>query len=91
MAEITGSIHHVNLSVSNLEASTQWYQDLFGLDELARLSDDVGAWSKVILRHHSGLLIGLTEHSRNDSEPFTEWRCGVDHIALAVDTVDELE
>lgn len=101
MADIAGLVHHVNLSVSDLERSTAWYQRLFGLSELARLSADDGEWTKAILRHPAGLLIGLTQHRRNDSAPFTEWRCGVDHFALVVkdrheltaweDRLDELE
>ena len=88
MAEIIGQVHHVNFSVSDLERSTRWYEQLFGATELARLENP--EWSKVILRHPSGLLIGLTQHLRNDGLPFTEWRCGVDHLALVVADFDEL-
>ena len=42
------------------------------------------------LRHSSGLLIGLTQHARNDSKPFAEWFTGFDHIALCVADTDEL-
>lgn len=90
MAEITGSVHHLNLSVSDLERSSGWYQRLLGLSELTRLSAEDGSWSKVLLRHPSGLLVGLTQHRRNDAQPFDEWRCGVDHVALAVTDVDAL-
>lgn len=90
MAEITGAVHHINLSVTDLDRSTQWYQELFGLTEVARLADDDGAWSKVILRHPAGLLVGLTQHRRNDSVPFDESRTGFDHVALAVANRDAL-
>ncbi|HAM01962.1 MAG TPA: glyoxalase [Acidimicrobiaceae bacterium] len=86
MPEITGSVHHINVSVSDLERSRDWYQGLFGLQELARVSDQAGAWSKVILRHPSGLLFGLTMHVMNDSKPFSEWLCGFDHVALTVES-----
>ena len=90
MAEITGCVHHINLSVSHLDRSTGWYRQLLGLTELTRLSAEDGSWTKVILRHPSGLLLGLTQHARNDAQPFTEWRCGVDHIALTVSDPDAL-
>ena len=90
MPEISGAVHHVNLSVSDLERSAVWYRDLLGLSELARLSDPDGAWSKVILTHPSGLLVGLTQHSRNDGAPFAEWLSGVDHLALTVPTAEDL-
>ena len=90
MGEITGAVHHVNLSVTDLDRSARWYGELFGLQELARISADDGSWSKVILRHPSGLLIGLTAHARNESEPFAEWRTGFDHVALTVGGTEEL-
>lgn len=90
MPEINGAVHHVNLSVSDLDRSARWYSELLGLEEVARLAAGDRAWSKVILRHRSGLLIGLTQHSRNRSEPFAEWRSGFDHVALCVDGPDEL-
>ena len=89
MADIAG-VHHINVSVSDLARSTRWYGDLFGLTELARVDDDAGAWSKVILRHDSGLLIGLTEHAHNQSQPFSEFLCGFDHVALLVGNDDQL-
>ena len=91
MGEITGGVHHVNLSVTDLDRSANWYGGLFGLQELARMSADDGSWSKVILRHPSGLLIGLTAHDRNDAEPFAEWRTGFDHVALTVRNGKELQ
>jgi glyoxylase I family protein len=90
VAEIDGTVHHINLSVSDLDHSTSWYRELFALTELTRMSADDGSWSKVILRHPTGLLIGLTQHRINDAQPFDERRCGVDHLALAVPDADSL-
>lgn len=84
MAEITGAVHHLNLSVTDLERSVAWYSQLFGLTTLVRLDDDEHEFSKVILRHPSGLLVGLTAHRANPGDPFDERRSGVDHVALRV-------
>jgi len=89
--EITGAVHHVNFSVSDLEASARWYQELFQLTELARLEHPDGEWSKIVMRHPSGLIVGLTHHRRNDGAPFEEWRCGADHVAFEVGTHAALE
>lgn len=88
MAEIKGIVHHVNLSVSDLDRSTRWYRDQFELTELSRTAND--AFTKVVLRHSSGLLIGLTRHSDNDGIPFIESRTGLDHFALAVESDADL-
>ncbi len=84
MSDITGSVHHVNLSVTDLGRSAAWYADVFGLEQLVKLDDEHGAWSKVILRHPSGLLVGLTAHAANPGDRFDERRTGLDHVALAV-------
>lgn len=90
MPDITGVIHHVNLSVSDLGRSARWYTALLDLTEVMRATAEDDSLTKVILRHHSGLLVGLTEHRRNDGSSFEEWRSGVDHVAFAVSSVDEL-
>ena len=84
MADITGSIHHINLSVTNADRSADWYCEVFGVERFIKLDDEEGRWSKVILRHSSGLLVGLTQHRANDGEAFDEVRTGLDHVAITV-------
>ncbi len=62
MAEITGQVHHVNFSVSDLARSVAWYSQLFEMATVAQLDDEGARWAKVILRDPSGLLVGLTAH-----------------------------
>lgn len=88
MPDITGTVHHVNLSVCDLERSVTWYAKVFDLSELTRTQSE--DWSKVILRHPTGLLLGLTQHQRNDERTFDESCCGMDHLALAVPTTQAL-
>lgn len=90
-SEITGAVHHVNLSVSDLARSRQWYTEVFGLRVVAEMPDPEGRWDKVILGHASGLLVGLTAHRSNTGEPASEVRCGVDHIAFTVRDAPALE
>ena len=84
MTDITGRVHHLNFSVTDLGRSVAWYADVFGLEQLVKLDDEHGAWSKVILRHPGGLLVGLTAHTANPGDAFDEHRTGLDHVALAV-------
>lgn len=90
MSEITGAVHHVNFSVTDIERSQKWYEQLLGLNLVATMQDEGGAWSKVIMRHPGGLMLGLTQHRDNDGAPFSEFRCGVDHLAFAVTDEDAL-
>jgi hypothetical protein len=39
----------------------------------------------------SGLLIGLPQHPANPSDPFSEFRTGLDHLEFEVADRDELE
>jgi len=90
MPDITGAVHHVNLSVSDLDRSIDWYTMVFDLTELMRSQAEDDSLTRVIFRHPGGLLIGLTQHRCNDGTPFEEWRTGVDHLAFTVGSADEL-
>lgn len=83
-------IHHVAINVRDLERSVQWYGDVLGFTPL--FPYDTDAFKRRILRHPSGVVLGLTKHDHPDSEAeFSERRTGLDHIALAVETEDDLQ
>ncbi len=90
MAEITG-YHHLSLTVTDLDRSTTWWTQVLGFAELRRFERD--GMTKVILRHPSaGILLSLTGHGeRAPTEPFSEFRTGMDHLAFAVADRAELE
>lgn len=88
---LTGAVHHVNLSVTDLEASAAWYRRVLGFEPLAAAPDPEGRWDKVILRHPSGLLLGLSAHRENRAEKASEFRTGLDHLALAVPDAASLD
>ena len=91
MSAITG-VDHVALTVSDLERSTEWYQEVFGLVKIAAVEEGGGARRKVVLRHPaSGLRIGLVTHLSRSPDPFDETRIGLDHLSLAVPSQGELE
>jgi catechol 2,3-dioxygenase-like lactoylglutathione lyase family enzyme len=48
-------------------------------------------WTTVLLRHDSGRTIGLLQHRRNDGEPFSEFRTGLDHVEFEVASSEELD
>lgn len=80
-----GDIHHLGLTVSNVEASAAWYVEVLGFRRVGEFESTDGARRKVFLRH-DGLRarLGLTEHRGGSRDRFDETRVGLDHLAFAV-------
>ena len=86
MAQITG-VAHVELSVSDLDASSAWYGALLGAPEVFRIEDTAAELIACALRDpESGMVIAFTQHLRHEPGPFTPRRAGLDHLAFAVAT-----
>ena len=83
-------ISHLDLSVSDAEASAAWYQRVLGLDRMRR-SDLPGRTMIVLLHRPSGLIIGLNQHDDMPEGRFDERRCGLDHVGFAVSERAELD
>jgi catechol 2,3-dioxygenase-like lactoylglutathione lyase family enzyme len=88
MPTITGA-HHVAFTVQDVDASSAWYQDLFGMQPLLQV-DEEAVRIRVLVHPDSGLIVGLREYPGHDDGAFSEFRTGLDHIAFAVSR-DELE
>ena len=83
MPDIAG-LDHISLTVRDLDRSAAWYSELFGFTKVGQVPDDGQSGAKVLLYHPaSKLVLGLSQHQRNPGEPFSEFRTGLDHIALA--------
>ena len=88
---ITG-IHHLGLTVRDVEASAAWYEAVLGFEPVDEYVSPDGARRKVFLRHDGfAIRVGLTEHRRAGGDAFDETRVGLDHLAFAVSDRDELE
>ena len=81
MAEITG-IAHVELSVSDMDRSANWYNALLGSHEVFRgANDERGFQAIAILEPTSRLVLAFTEHKAADG-PFRPQRVGLDHLSF---------
>lgn len=91
MTEIVG-IHHLGLTVSDVERSARWYQDVLGFERIGQLGDAAAERRKIFLRH-AGLdaRLGLVEHRTSSRRAFDETESGLDHLAFAVSSREELE
>ena len=89
MTEVIG-YHHLSLSVSDLDKSTEWYQQVLGLDVAAEIEGE-GFLRTRLRAPGSGVTLTLTRHDQQSGETFSERRPGMDHVALQVSSADEVK
>jgi glyoxylase I family protein len=83
------TITHVALTVSDLTRSVPWYEQLF--DSKPVLDEDTGVFHHVVWQVGE-TLVGLHQFSDlADDLPFNERRLGLDHLAFACASRNELE
>ena len=88
---ITG-IAHVELSVTDLDRSVDWYCRLLGARDVYRTANaDRGFKACAILEPASRTVIAFTEHQAAERVPFSHLRAGLDHLSFAVTDRAELE
>ena len=76
-------LHHLSLTVSDLDASVPWYCDVLGFHQLgADWHDDAGR--TVVLTQKTGFVLLLQEHKAHEGSTFSEFRPGLDHVSFRV-------
>jgi catechol 2,3-dioxygenase-like lactoylglutathione lyase family enzyme len=90
-----GGVHHVSLTVTNLEASIAWYQRVFRTHRLEFTVPHYGreetGYSVLLPEPRSGLIFGLHKNAGNRGERFDEAHTGLDHVSLGVEGRAALE
>ncbi len=80
---VFGTPSHIDLSVSDAEASATWYCDVLGLKRVRRV--DLDSRTMVVLLHEAtGLIIGLNQHTVVPVARFDDRNVGLDHIGFSV-------
>ncbi len=75
-------VHHLTLSVTDVERSADWYQRLLGPAAVVRREGP--DWVRIRMEWPSGLVIGVTRHEGTSSgDEFDHARVGLDHVGLA--------
>jgi catechol-2,3-dioxygenase len=80
---------HIDLTVTNVEASMGWYQRVFGLSHVMH-ETHLGGFAEVLVEPRSQVFIGLSQHRANRGESFAEHRTGLDHVSFLVPERAEL-
>lgn len=85
------SVHHLALTVTDVDRSVPWYARVLELEEVTRREDPENGLRKVVLRSPSeGFSVVLVEHPDTGRPPFDERRTGLDHVAFKVSSRSEL-
>jgi catechol 2,3-dioxygenase-like lactoylglutathione lyase family enzyme len=87
---LTG-VDHLAFTVSDLDRTTDWYCEHLGFQPLLRYANEaIGAEVQVL--HHADLRARLSfrRFDAAASEPFSEFRVGLDHLALGVTDESDL-
>jgi glyoxylase I family protein len=86
---VTG-FHHFSPTVSDVEASAQWYERVFRMNRVPVPFPHYGAedsgYAVLPMDPRSGAAIGLHHHDANPGQSFHESRTGLDHISFGVCT-----
>lgn len=78
-------VHHLGLTVSDVEASAAWYIEVLGFERVGDFAAPAGDRRKIFLRH-PGLRarLGLVQHLETTTRRFDETQIGLDHLAFRV-------
>ena len=91
MPDVSG-IHHVSVTVTDIERSVPWYSELLGLTKLMEERHPDGTGYAVVLgKPDWSMCVGLHTHPTNERERFSESRTGLDHIGFMVSGRAELD
>jgi len=89
---LISGISHVDLSVTDVDASTTWYRDLLGMVDLFdHRNDERGYEVRYMMEPNSGVVMGFEQHDANPGSPFDERRVGLDHLSWSVESREQLD
>ena len=85
-----GALHHLSLTVSDLERSVPWYCDVLGFEVIGDQSHGDGR--TVVLALGAGeFVLLLQEHKAHEGTSFSEFRPGLDHLSFRLHHTGDLE
>ncbi|SDH85592.1 VOC family protein [Agrococcus jejuensis] len=82
-------VHHVAITVRDLDASVAFYERLLGAPPVASLAGE--GLLRRLFALPGGTNLGLTQHETRADGDFSPFRPGLDHLGLGVASRDDLE
>ena len=83
-------LHHIALTVSDLDASVDWYGKVFGVRHVLDAPHEGGV-GRIVADESMSLVFALHAHEASQGETFDERRTGLDHVGLHVPSRSDLE
>lgn len=83
-------LHHLALTVTDLESSVRWYGEVFGVHPVLDVPHPGGV-GRILADADHQLMIALHHHDTNDGALCAETTTGLDHAGFTVDSRTDLE
>jgi glyoxylase I family protein len=83
-------LHHLAITVTDLDTSIQWYESVFDVHPILDIPHPGGV-GRILAGTDGELMFALHRHDANDGRLFTETTTGLDHGGLAVPSRRDLE
>ena len=83
-------LHHLALTVTDLEASVQWYGDVFGVHPVMDIPHQ-GGFGRILADADHELMNALHHHDTNNGDLCAETTTGLDHAGFTVANRADLE
>lgn len=89
MVDLVG-LHHASVSVTDVERSARWYQDVMGM-EVAFTEDGDVRRAVIMGPPGAGATFAVVEHAAAGDDAFDPTRVGLDHLAFTVASREALD
>lgn len=84
------AIDHIAITVHDLDQSERWYTEVLNFSRVTLAPGE--SFQRIIMRHPSGIILGLTRHDAPEaSASYSERRPGLDHLSFGVADREQLE
>ncbi len=89
MTVAAARLHHLALTVRDLDASVEWYGEVFGVKPLMDVPH-AGGLGRVLTDDDQQLFLVLHRHDASSGDTFDERRTGLDHPGFVVPSREDV-